>query len=791
MAVFPTTTPNEIIENADDLLFADTSDSSNLKKTNPQDIVSAGVGGISSDDVSQWSSNLYMTPWERAKVASIETWAEVNQVNTVNWLQGPVVLTQDNVWDGSTFVRTNNNFTDTNVSNLNNNTIHRWQTNNPHNVTKSQIWLSNVTNDVQLSQTAGNFDTLTEKTDIQLHLNDKYVLQDSDDVNNIKSVTNQTDLIWKSAYIQIRWPSINYYDFTFTSSTTYNIQSLVTFDNRIYYCTVSHQSSGSFSADLANGYWQEIGGTAWTWNILSNGNWAPVNPWVNVWDIYVDSTNWDLYYRDGTSRQVFSFPQNFTTTSGAPIAWGTVVWETLVDPTTWIIYIWNGATWTTNQANWAGWWVNYDVWTTLGNKVTFSVWTGANTIAESSMWYDPATDTFSFDWSNITYNDATETRTWNNTTNLPDWASHTYNLDGDVNNNYGATYTENNDYTTGATINNDGTVDITNAETYIENISWGTTNYSNVTENYNDTPVQISCEVTPTFGTTYTAPADTQYVEVQIEYDNGVDPVVSKTLKSPLSSSTQTISFETATDTGVIELVWSGTDFAVNVLSGSTFSFASTDPLCRYNGVSEVNMTNTIIQNDNVIEENTNTTQVFDSNSTIINNWDTVLENLEVTNIEVTGQVVGANKAHVEEFTATAWQTTFTLANTPASAWFVRVSSRSSLYAKQGATRDFIVVGDDVVLNAPATAWDVITVQYVESLWTPLSIPSITTGVTASMTGSSLVVADANATATSVITWTAQTNTVWFIEIVPWAWSFTINSSASETGVVFNYVITN
>ncbi len=665
MAVFPTDVLTAVVANNDNLMFSDTSDANKLKKSTPWWVVSAGISAVSSDNIAQWSTNLYLTTGERVKIAWVEAWAQVNQTTTVNWQQGAVVLTQDEVWDGTAFVRTNNNFTNTNVSDLNNNTIHRTQTDNPHNVTKTQIGLSNVTNDVQLSQTAGNFNFLTEKSDIQLHLNDKYVLQDSDDANIIKSVTNQTDLIWKSAYIQIWWPSINYYDFTFVSSTTYNIQSLITVNGNIYYCKVSHQSSGSFSADLSNWFWEEIGGATASWNVLSAWNGAPVDPGINIWDVYVDVTNGDLYYWDWANWVVYTSPQNFAITNWAPIASWSVIWETVVDPTTGVIYIWNGSTRTANQANGVGWGVAYDVGSTLWDKMTYSVGTGANLIAESSMWYDVITDTFSFDGSNITYNDVTETRTWDNITNLPVWASHTYNLDGTVNNNYWATYVENNVYTDGATINNDGTVDIVNAPTYIQNTTGGTYNYTWVTEVYDATS--------------------------NITYEGDV-----------------------------------------------TFE------------------------------------------------WD----------INVTWQVVWANRAYIEEFTATAWQTDFTVANTPASDAFVRVSTRSWLYGKQWLTRDYTVSGSTITLNTPALLWDVITIQYVESLGTPIVSPVFTgvtlikKWVTAGMTGTSLVVADVDSSIDSIITRTAQTSSVWFIEIVPANGSFTINSSASETGLVFNYVIT-
>jgi len=106
--------------------------------------------------------------------------------------------------DGATFVRTNNNFTSTNVSELNAASNHLTDFANPHNTTPANIGIGNVTNDKQLSTTAGNFTPLVEKSDIQQHLDDLFVIQDSDDGDIIKKITNKTDLIWKASLCQIR-----------------------------------------------------------------------------------------------------------------------------------------------------------------------------------------------------------------------------------------------------------------------------------------------------------------------------------------------------------------------------------------------------------------------------------------------------------------------------------------------------------------------------------------------------------------------------------------------------------
>jgi len=63
-------------------------------------------------------------------------------------------------------------------------------TNNPHNVTKSQIGLENVTNDAQLKRSAGDFNSFPEKTS---KTNDDILLiEDSEDSYNKKKISVET-----------------------------------------------------------------------------------------------------------------------------------------------------------------------------------------------------------------------------------------------------------------------------------------------------------------------------------------------------------------------------------------------------------------------------------------------------------------------------------------------------------------------------------------------------------------------------------------------------------------------
>jgi len=177
-----------------------------------------------------------------------------------------------------------------------------------------------------------------------------------------------------------------------------------------------------------------------------------------------------------------------------------------------------------------------------------------------------------------------------------------------------------------------------------------TLNYDNVIQNFLWTPNQISCEVTPSFATPYTAPALTQYAEVIINYDNTVDPIVTKTIKTALNGSTQIISFVTPTDTWEITISWAAGDITVTITGWTPwfFTFDVTNPICYYNGVSVNNYTSKIHIHNGDITENTNTyesnvgvTEVYDSTSNITNEGNTTLNNVTINGTLTGGATPG------------------------------------------------------------------------------------------------------------------------------------------------------
>jgi len=633
---FPTSFPAWPIANNDLLLFADVTDGNINKKATAWAVTAAGISSATTDLLPEWVSNRYMTNGEKTKIQWVEAGAQVNSVTSVNGQGGLVVLDLDDIPDGWTFVKSNQTFDNARLAQLTAANLHVSNASNPHNVTKAQVWLANVENIAALWRDPLSFDVLVEKTDVQLHLDDYMVVQDSSPsalpLWSIKKVKNQTDLIRKAAYIQIRWQSINYYAHTFVDSTTYRLRSLVTNGNNIYYCLVSHQSSGTFATDLTLWYRQEIWGGVTPWNVLSSGNGTPTTPWVNIWDVYVDVTNGDLYYWDGTARTANTAPQNFPVTNGEPanpgtVIWetavdpatgiiyirdgtertantpqqnfpvtngapanpGTVIWETAADPATGIIYIRDGTARTANQANSVGGWVNYDVNSTLGNKMTYSIGTGANTIAESSMWYDAGTDTFSFDWSAIEYNDVIENWAWDNVTNN-DWTHNTFNY-----------------------------------PTFISDTKGGTYNHIGVDENYQ--AIQISCQPTPAFATSYASPVLTEFGIVKIDYDDTINPVVSQNIRVDVWVN-KVVDYATATTTWQVTFTRTLLDVAITITWGNPwfFSFAIVNPLCRYRWWSTINYDWAEINNTNTTVNNVWVTEVYDATSAVTYEWDVTFE---------------------------------------------------------------------------------------------------------------------------------------------------------------------
>ncbi len=373
----------------------DSQDSNKTKRTSIASKVKVGVSdpSVTADDMNEWTTNKFMTATERTKLTNIEANAQVNLLERVNgqtwsWPSKNLVLTLDDIPDWVSRKAWDVAYDTGEQSKVNTAYSHSQSTGNPHWTTASQIWLWLVANERQLSRTAGNFSALPVKSDIQRELNDIVPIQDSIDNDIIKSVTVGTQYIWYASHIQLWRPSINYNADTLVSSTTYEIRSIVVnqWDWNMYYCNISHQSSSSFAADLANWYWTLIG---------AGGGWS--SPVYVVWD---------------TVDPFQTIPWWPRTPSGA------FVWQLFANTVTGNIWVWDGNDWIVNLATWGWGWsgIVYSLsnWSivvsTTGDRGLASTGTGADKTYETSQTINPATwNTINqtYEWGTVTYTNET------------------------------------------------------------------------------------------------------------------------------------------------------------------------------------------------------------------------------------------------------------------------------------------------------------------------------------------------------------------------------------------------
>jgi len=174
-----TWTPAQAPDSDDRLLVADTSDSFAATNSSIEEVVQAWLSASTSDQLPQGGTNLYLTSSERTKLAGIAVWADVSPVFSVQGDIGNVLLTQDDIPDGSNFVRTQNNFSDAKDDQLTDAFQHSVIiSGNPHNVTQSDIWLDNVLNKEQLTKEPNDWSFAQDQT---LEDEDIFLIEDSTD----------------------------------------------------------------------------------------------------------------------------------------------------------------------------------------------------------------------------------------------------------------------------------------------------------------------------------------------------------------------------------------------------------------------------------------------------------------------------------------------------------------------------------------------------------------------------------------------------------------------------------
>ena len=443
-------------------LFADISDSNNAKSNTIGSKVKAWLSDptVTADDLQDWATKKVLTAAERTKLAGIQAGAQVNTVTSVNWQMGVVVLGADDIADTAARKMGNEIFNTSEKNKLDTAYTHSQAvTGNPHNVTAAQVWLGNVANERQLSRTAGNFNALPLKTDIQRNMNDLVPIQDAFDSDIVKKVTVGTQYIRYSSTIQLWRTSVNYHADTLVNSTTYEIRNIVIDEvtGGMYYCTVSHQSGANFASDLALWYWTPVlawgGGSSpvyvirWASNPTQSIPWWPRTPsGAFVGQLFVNTVTADILVRDGNDRVLNSATGGWGWGSGIiySLSNGTVVASTtgnrglastgtgadktyetsqVIDPVTWntisqTFWPWGTVVFDDTDINFENWTtLNYDI-TVVSNHNRDTVNYDWSTINSNNTEYNHTGDTINYDatttvewgvFTNNTFNNATFT----------------------------------------------------------------------------------------------------------------------------------------------------------------------------------------------------------------------------------------------------------------------------------------------------------------------------------------------------------------------------------------------
>lgn len=183
ISTLPQTTP----DHNDLVIFVDVDDSNNAKTNTVEEIVKEGMTVLDSDDLSQGTSNLFLTNAERSKLATVAPNSEPNEVESVNGKQGIVTLDLDEIPNWTNYVRSQNNFTNLQLTRVTNAENHRNNFSNPHNTTKAQVWLDQVKNVEQISSDPNEFSAFAHKT--SPHEDDKILIENESDSRKKRYVT--------------------------------------------------------------------------------------------------------------------------------------------------------------------------------------------------------------------------------------------------------------------------------------------------------------------------------------------------------------------------------------------------------------------------------------------------------------------------------------------------------------------------------------------------------------------------------------------------------------------------
>ena len=321
-------------------------------------------------------------------------------------------------------------------------------------------------------------------------------------------------------------------------------------------------------------------------------------------------------------------------------------------------------------------------------------------------------------------------------------------------------------------------------------------NYDNSTINYTSTFTLIGCTHTNPVPYTEAIDPTATKIEVTISYDNWIWDQRQKTVDITALTWPLTV----VAPTGMTGSFWVSRGANMGVVQLSWLWTATVD-ICQFSG-------GMIINYDGVINNYTNGTinnyngvyNYYDQYSTTVNMWDNYYENLITNNLIVNnitmppGSTIVVNWSWAEEtFTdAIPWWVTCQLTGVPIDVYAIFVFKKDS-WLVWFQTLDYTYdPGTQIVtLITPLTVGESVLIKYMLASNPIINSIKKVTWVVWTGPDDQLVVTDVDCTTGSVIMWrTISAGTqVWFRQFTVWAGSFTIDSTAAESWLTFNYVI--
>ena len=437
---------------------------------------------------------------------------------------------------------------------------------------------------------------------------------------------------------------------------------------------------------------------------------AIANPTTTTWQpAYVNNSNIQVYIENAWSNELLRFGIDLSAY-------------------TWDISItgWLTVSWDTELHN-----LSFSTGSTVNRDNTTQTW---STTYDSG--YTATYDDSTINYTNWTDVNQDATSIYNNSWTTNNGLTSTINNSGETN------------YDSNSTINNNGwTVNNTNTT---ENNVWVTENYDNTSTTNNNGNTINNNNTTENYNSTYAATSSTW--PSNLPMDVPIDTNATKANVTLLYDNTANVAWDTWTKTititeqswlvlvedssnwhtGKIIVEWNTTSGNIE-LRQTDWAGSSTGQVDQFSGGviindnwSITNNENTVVNNDNTTTNNTSVNEYYDSNSTVVNEWDVYNENLTVNNITLNNWwSVVVNWSWVRQNENTVWATEIVLTDTPLwwEAWLLVFKQDSWLHRTSTTDYTYDDINNKITFYA-LISWEEIEVRYMKA-----NISQIDTGV--------------------------------------------------------------